>query len=344
MAVGRGDNTALRVTPGAELTSGENLVTSILQGATQRVVVAGEVDEYFAAIPGVYLDVVRTGIGFGPNTVRSAEVNGLSFASGAIGFPLLGRTDIADTHIAVASIRAAPSGSQWCGMAIKPGTLLVYGPGARHTAVSLAGTKYEVALLELESLRKTADEMEMPLHTPARGSVRQLHPGAREHYQMNAVMVSVGDLLVDDSLTPWNADLVSYAALRAFSADVSQARRHRGRGRIDSQWIVERCVEYTDQLRRIPSIRELCGVAHVSERWLRHAFVEMLGCPPLTYFRRRLMNEARRRLLAADTPRTVSSVAMDLGFTHLGRFAAAYKQLFDEAPSESLSRLAVDSA
>jgi AraC-like DNA-binding protein len=58
---------------------------------------------------------------------------------------------------------------------------------------------------------------------------------------------------------------------------------------------------------------------------------------PLRYFRYRLLNRARERLIAADEGHeTISDIAMDLGFTHLGRFASRYEQLFGELPSATL--------
>lgn len=79
-------------------------------------------------------------------------------------------------------------------------------------------------------------------------------------------------------------------------------------------------------------------VAHVSERRLRSAFTETVGMAPLKYFHYRLLNEARSRFIATENGHeTVGVIALDLGFTHLGRFASRYQQLFGELPSATLS-------
>jgi AraC-like DNA-binding protein len=44
--------------------------------------------------------------------------------------------------------------------------------------------------------------------------------------------------------------------------------------------------------------------------------------------------------VAAEPGTTVTSVALDSGFAHLGRFAAAYRHHYGESPSETL-RLAL---
>jgi transcriptional regulator GlxA family with amidase domain len=57
---------------------------------------------------------------------------------------------------------------------------------------------------------------------------------------------------------------------------------------------------------------------------------------------------ARKRLSTyGNCNRTVTQVATDLGIAHMGRFAARYREVFGEPPSESISRarsLEVDSA
>jgi hypothetical protein len=51
------------------------------------------------------------------------------------------------------------------------------------------------------------------------------------------------------------------------------------------------------------------------------------------------MHLVRRALLRADpSAATVTRLATDHGFWELGRFAVAYRALFDESPSESLRR------
>ena len=88
----------------------------------------------------------------------------------------------------------------------------------------------------------------------------------------------------------------------------------------------------------MPTIRELCAASHVSDRRLRLAFARAYGTPPAGFFRRWALNRAYVRLSAAD-PKDglVTSVATDLGFAHLGRFAGSYKDLFGRSPSTTLA-------
>jgi AraC family ethanolamine operon transcriptional activator len=70
---------------------------------------------------------------------------------------------------------------------------------------------------------------------------------------------------------------------------------------------------------------------------LRTAFTDTVNLPPIRYFRYRLLNQARQRLLdSARSGATVSGVAADHGFGHFGRFANGYQELFGELPSATV--------
>jgi AraC-like DNA-binding protein len=86
-------------------------------------------------------------------------------------------------------------------------------------------------------------------------------------------------------------------------------------------------------------LTEICAGIGVAERTLRAACEEHLGMGPIRYLSLRRMHLVRRALLRADPlTATVTRLATDHGFWELGRFAVAYRALFDESPSESLRR------
>ena len=59
----------------------------------------------------------------------------------------------------------------------------------------------------------------------------------------------------------------------------------------------------------------------------------------MAYLKQKRLEAARRTLLAASPLTTsVTEVATQWGFFHLGRFARDYSQLFGELPSETLKR------
>ncbi|HWK60303.1 MAG TPA: AraC family transcriptional regulator [Eoetvoesiella sp.] len=59
------------------------------------------------------------------------------------------------------------------------------------------------------------------------------------------------------------------------------------------------------------------------------------GASPMQLLRNLRLDKIRQELLSASVDSNVSEVAMRWGYTHLGRFAAAYRKRFGEAPNET---------
>ena len=82
---------------------------------------------------------------------------------------------------------------------------------------------------------------------------------------------------------------------------------------------------------------ELAGIAGVGVRVLQESFRRHLGMPPLTYLRRLRLDGVHAELSRGDPSHvSVSEVAYRWGFTHLGRFAGAYRTRFGVPPSQTL--------
>lgn len=105
--------------------------------------------------------------------------------------------------------------------------------------------------------------------------------------------------------------------------------------------VVRRVVELIDATpHKAFTVADLAGHAGVSERSLHAAFRRQLGTSPMSFVRSRRLEQAHDELLQLDptTGVTVTDVALRHGFTHTGRFAAAYRQRFGEPPSTTLRR------
>jgi AraC-like DNA-binding protein len=82
---------------------------------------------------------------------------------------------------------------------------------------------------------------------------------------------------------------------------------------------------------------DLAGVAGVGTRVLQEAFRRHVGMPPMTYLRELRLARVHDELSTADPWQTsVSEVAFRWGFTHLGRFAGAYRTRYGVSPSRTL--------
>ena len=86
------------------------------------------------------------------------------------------------------------------------------------------------------------------------------------------------------------------------------------------------------------TLADVTAAVGVGARALQEGFRRHLGISPGDYIRRSRLQRVRAVLLAADPEgdTTVTDVAMDHGFTHLGRFATQYREAFGETPSTTL--------
>jgi AraC family transcriptional regulator, ethanolamine operon transcriptional activator len=102
--------------------------------------------------------------------------------------------------------------------------------------------------------------------------------------------------------------------------------------------LVRRADDYMRAHLREPlSLLDLCRERDVSERTLHYAFQEVRGLSPMAYFKVVRLNAVRQELRAAADMATVHDIAQRWGFRHTGEFAAAYRRLFGELPSQTLN-------
>lgn len=83
------------------------------------------------------------------------------------------------------------------------------------------------------------------------------------------------------------------------------------------------------------SIGELCRTVGTSERTLYLGFKERFGVSPKAYHQMMRLNGVHNALLRNNSSRTVTDLAMDWGFYHLGRFSEQYNRMFGRLPSET---------
>ncbi|MBS0513500.1 MAG: AraC family transcriptional regulator [Proteobacteria bacterium] len=102
----------------------------------------------------------------------------------------------------------------------------------------------------------------------------------------------------------------------------------------------ERLVQYIDEnIKRDISVEELARVSHMSLRSLYLLFERYTDTTPKNYIKRRKLERIHATLIdPANTVRSVTAVALDYGFTHLGRFSEFYKATFGVLPSDTLKR------
>ncbi len=176
---------------------------------------------------------------------------------------------------------------------------------------------------------------------PVRGTARLLSAAASSLEELPDRIEQAGDNLSQTGSYPniiaraslTESLLTSLTATTARSGDLDS--RHPSRRHI----AVERARNYIrEHLNEPIKLADLCRHAHVQERSLEYGFREIAGLRPMAYIKMLRLCEVHRRLLTqCYMDRSISQVALDCGFCHLGQFSNDYKRLFLESPS--LTRL-----
>lgn len=193
---------------------------------------------------------------------------------------------------------------------------------------------------------------------PLEADLRQLNPSLFEVNEPGLRCFTVGDkrplnALVDHLLAQPDRALAGTASPGRMLRDQLLHLMARAQGYVEeaptglnarrrAAKAVERSLAYTEAelgTGRLPRIVDICRAAGVSQRTLEYSFRNLLGLTPIAYLRILRLNRVRAQLLAPACPGiTVTSVATEWCFWHLGKFARDYAAMFGESPSQTLRR------
>ena len=82
----------------------------------------------------------------------------------------------------------------------------------------------------------------------------------------------------------------------------------------------------------------LAAVLGVTPRSLQLSFRALHGMSPRQYLERVRLDRVRARILSQGEAISVTTAALECGFTHLGRFSQVYRRTFGELPNETRAR------
>lgn len=102
----------------------------------------------------------------------------------------------------------------------------------------------------------------------------------------------------------------------------------------------ERLVQYIeDNIRSDLSVEKLAAQARVSTRSIYNLFDKHARTTPKHFIRQRKLQAVHRAMLDPNYQfANITALALEYGFTHLGRFAEIYRETFGMLPSEALRR------
>jgi AraC-like DNA-binding protein len=102
---------------------------------------------------------------------------------------------------------------------------------------------------------------------------------------------------------------------------------------------VKRAIDYMEGHLDVPiGLGDIVRASGVAGRTLFKHFNDCRGLSPMRYLRNARLDKAREALRRAEHETSVTAIAMQWGFTHMGRFSVEYRRRFGESPSQTLSR------
>jgi AraC-like DNA-binding protein len=102
---------------------------------------------------------------------------------------------------------------------------------------------------------------------------------------------------------------------------------------------VRRAIEYIEANLDEPiGFTDIAAASGIPGRTLTQHFRRFRGTTPMRYLRDARLDKVHDALHLAEPEESIMSIAGNWGFGHMGRFAAAYRKRFGEAPSETLGK------
>lgn len=231
----------------------------------------------------------------------------------------------------------------WNGQAVEDDWLLAFPMDGAFESVSDETFHAYTLSFDEELIQNTAQVLGLPLpgellpatgaSQPSPGSVRGIRRILRHIVEASreAQVLSSGEHNGLVRVIEW--DLLG-RILNAF-AEGQSVKGPRARLR---DLALRRCTAFIEQADgRAVTVRELCEVSGASWRTLDYAFKERYGLAPKAYLRTRRLNAVHSELRdILHKHETIADVASRWGFWHMSQFAADYRKLFGELPSETL--------
>lgn len=226
-----------------------------------------------------------------------------------------------------------------------PGTAAVYRPDGRTRLHGWAGGDERLFGLKIERgpLEEALQELtDRPVRSVVSlGATLDLRNGAgRQWWDLARALVALAEDPAGPLGRPMIARPLAQCVITAFLHAVDHPYRDAlaGRPARPRPASVREAVELLEAEPGFAwTATDLARRVGVTTRGLQHGFARHVDVAPMTYLRRVRLRRAHDDLLAADPARcSVAEIALRWGFTHLGRFAATYRERYGRPPSQTL--------
>ena len=300
-----------------------------------------DLDELNHAISGSELELIQLEPGGLAVRASSVDIDELSVDRGSINRNLRVRGGL-DTERYSLGIFHPGARARLNGIAIDPSAVLFMTPGLEldgHLCEFYGWTSLVIPAAWVETISLAArDAGFLSMRTGCRG----LRPDARKLHDLflaTAALVASRSPAASSEEGDTELCLNLRNALGAVLSEFDTSDGGMVSGTVSQYRVArraERCIR--DRGSENVSVDELCAELQVSRRYLEYAFRDAFGTSPSRYSRLLRLHHVRRRLRRLGAATTVTTEALDHGFTHLGWFSMQYRALFGESPRSTLNR------
>jgi AraC family ethanolamine operon transcriptional activator len=294
------------------------------------------------AIAGSNVEIVQ----LSPHPVRgsllTASFGNIAFSKGYFSGSIRGSGPLSQTHFCMGLILNRVGDVISFGDDVEPGDIICTPPGEEHYLRFGAAASFASVLITPADLRASFvgesgldDDAVWANALRFRADARIASEVTRRVLAMSALLKSHGSFLSEAAAEFWRR-----AMLEAFATTVVHGVPPH-RPHIPSPVrLVQEVERYVDIRPDAPvHISEICTAFRVSRRTLHRAFHDAVGIGPIAYLRRKRLCAVHSTLVKADPSRTrVTDIAIEFGFSEMGRFAGQYLSMFGESPSATLRK------
>ncbi|PPR11883.1 MAG: hypothetical protein CFH41_00759 [Alphaproteobacteria bacterium MarineAlpha11_Bin1] len=234
-------------------------------------------------------------------------------------------------------------GPETGGRVLTSGDIAVINPTEPFSLTTTADCGQIVIKLESAVLNDTAHKrFAIPQHPPIRFDPAIQSPQGESVALVIDLICKKADTLCSDGLGPKTegllAELFIVTLIESLPHNHSAVIAYKSSDSGIAPWYVKRVEEYLDlHAEKDIRIRDMTAIAGVSERTLYNGFRVWRATSPKSYLKAVRLDRVRTELLGLKAKsRSVSEIAREAGFRHMGNFARDYGKRFGERPSDTL--------
>ena len=236
------------------------------------------------------------------------------------------------------------TGVTWCGRQITDRTLLMFDASGGFEAISQPGFKVFTFAVPVVMLMDSANALGIPgtENISSGDNTLELTPSTaralRQHMKQLKCAATSDPGILDASEFIHELKYALPGRLMEIIA-LPKGTSKRPAFRTRHLALKKAVIHINSSPDKVFNVNDLCRITGVSERTLQYAFKEHFGISPKRYLMHVRLNAVRKALSRATPGEvTITDMANRFGFWHMGQFAADYRLLFSELPSETLNK------